>query len=203
MRPIYHITHVDNLPGIIGASRLWSDARRRAMGFDCTNIGHPNLKQKRLHRAVDKSVGGTLGEYVPFNFCNRSVMLYPIHKGRVEGYHGGQAAIVHLVSSIEAVIASQRPWAFTDVHPVLAFARFFDSLDDLDQVDWSVMPQKYWSSKGVKEYREAEFLVHDWFPWGCVQTIGVYSPQIANRVRGILVPGTHQPPVEVRREWYY
>ena len=33
-----------------------------------------------------------VGEYVPFNFCPRSVMLYILHMGNAEGltYHGGQ-----------------------------------------------------------------------------------------------------------------
>jgi hypothetical protein len=53
------------------------------------NIGYSHLKQARLARNVDKADGGTLGDYVPFYFCNRSVMLYIISKGH-QDYSGGK-----------------------------------------------------------------------------------------------------------------
>ena len=79
-----------------------------------------------------------LGDYVPFNFCYRSVMLYVIHRGSVEGYDGGQEPVVHLVSSVGQAIGCNRPWAFTDRHADLAYAKYFESLDDEGEVDWRV-----------------------------------------------------------------
>jgi hypothetical protein len=81
-----------------------------------------------------------LGDYVPFNFCNRSVMLYVIHRDSVEGYDGGQEPVVHLVSSVGRAIGSGRPWAFTDRHAELGYAKYFESTDNEGEVDWSVMP---------------------------------------------------------------
>jgi hypothetical protein len=159
MTPIYHITHVDNLPSIVAHRCLWSDAQRIAQGIQNVNIGHSHIKQRRLTRAVPVAAKGVLGDYVPFNFCNRSVMLFPIHRNSVVGYAEGQEPIVHLVSSIETARASGKPWAFTDRHADVAYARYFDDLSHLAEVDWSVMPLIYWS--GVKEERQAEFLVHD------------------------------------------
>jgi hypothetical protein len=63
---IYHITHLDNLDGIVSAGCLWSDSQRAKQNFACTNIGYSHLKQTRLTRRIDKAAGGSLGDYVPF-----------------------------------------------------------------------------------------------------------------------------------------
>lgn len=78
---IYHITHVDNLPGILREGGLWSDAQRIARNLMSRNIAHVHIKQRRLGRAVATAAGGTLGDYVPFNFCPRSVMLFVVGAG--------------------------------------------------------------------------------------------------------------------------
>ena len=73
---IYHITHIDNLAMIVEAGCLWSDRRRLAQGFDCSVIGMPTIKQRRLEKIeVICHAGTKVGDYVPFYFCPRSVML--------------------------------------------------------------------------------------------------------------------------------
>jgi len=201
MTPIYHITHVNNLRSIVKHRCLWSDSQRIAQRIDNVNIGHSHIKQRRLTRVVPVAAKGVLGDYVPFNFCNRSVMLCAHYYGSVEGYSDGQPPIVHLVSSVEAVIAAGRPWAFTDRHADLGYARYFDNLVDLEEVDWDAMPLKYWKEK--KEVRQAEFLVHDWFPWTCVEKIGMYNDAIAERAKKAIAKATHQPIVVVENGWYY
>jgi len=96
---IYHITHMANLPGILRDGCLWSDSERIRRLVESTNIGHRHIKERRLKREVSVAAGGKLGDYVPFNFCNRSVMLYVIYRGHAD-YAGGQDEIVHLVSSV-------------------------------------------------------------------------------------------------------
>src|SRR5215208_5344141 len=117
---IFHITHVDNLPEILRAGVLWSDARRLALGFDCEIVGMASIKNRRLHELPVKChPGSRVGEYVPFYFCPRSVMLYILHMGNhLElTYHGGQGPIVHLMADLRATVAwaeSQgRRWAFS------------------------------------------------------------------------------------------
>ncbi len=118
---IFHITHVDNLPSIISAGCLWSDARRIRQGFASTNIGYSHIKARRLNRTVVVAAKGKLGDYVPFNFCPRSVMLYVVGRGH-EGYVEGEDGVVHLVSSVGRARATGRPWCFTDRHADLGYA---------------------------------------------------------------------------------
>jgi len=182
---IFHITHVDNLVGIIQAGCLWCDAQRISQGFGRINIGYNHIKARRMRHLVTVSKGGVLGNYVPFNFCPRSVMLYVVSQGH-ENYDEGQQPIVHLVSSIDTIMKYGRPWAFTDRHADLAYARQFDSLNDIDKVVWVVMPERYWAGDpDVKEKRQAEFLVYEWCPWHAIEEIAVVSQRVKNKVEDI------------------
>lgn len=198
----FHITHADNLMNIVREGRLWCDAQRISRGLASTNIGYSHIKERRMRHPVTVSAGGTLGNYVPFNFCPRSVMLFVVSQGH-DNYREGQQPIVHLVSSIETIRATGRPWFFTDRHADLGYANQFDTPDKLNEVDWSVMSLKYWSEPEVKEKRQAEFLVHEWCPWEAIETIGVMDQAIATRVEAAIAGAGHRPRVEVQRDWYY
>lgn len=99
---VSHITHIDNLASILGQGCLWSDAKRIELGLVNQNIGYNHIKQRRLVRPVKVAAGGTIGQYVPFNFCPRSVMLYVIHCGH-DDFGGGQDKVLHLISDTETV----------------------------------------------------------------------------------------------------
>jgi hypothetical protein len=199
---IYHITHIMNLPGILKESCLWSDARRIRHGFAVENIGHMHIKERRRRRVVPVGAGGMLGDYVPFNFCPRSVMLFAVNKGHPD-YGGGQDEIVHLRSTARTAISTGRPWAFTDRHAELNYAAYHDDLDDLDDINWDVMSTRYWAEPEIREVRQAEFLVYDWFQWDAILEIGVINDAMATRVRSLLGPSTTKPVVNVQRSWYY
>jgi len=200
---IYHITHVDNLVSIVAAQALWSDAQRIQQGFESANIGYSHIKARRLKRPITVSVGGMLGDFIPFNFCPRSIMLYVVSQGHTD-YTAGQQPIIHLVSSIDTIVANARPWAFTDIHADLGYASQFDSLDDLGEVDWGVMPIQQWGGDSeLKEKRQAEFLVHDWCPWNAIVEIGVIDNAVAAKVQAVLANAAHKPNVVVHRDWYY
>jgi ssDNA thymidine ADP-ribosyltransferase, DarT len=165
------------------------------------------VKQRRLKRAVKVGIGGKLGDYVPFNFCNRSVMLYTLSKSH-EDYNGGQDEIVHLVSSVQTAVALGKPWAFTDRHADLGYAMYFTSLSNLSEVNWNVMPLTYWADsdnreqrKNIREQRQAEFLVHNSFPWSAIEHIGVKNAAVKARVQALLPSGA--PPVAIQTSWYY
>jgi hypothetical protein len=201
--PIYHITHVKNLQRIVGEGGLHCD--RSAQELKSVNIGHPHIKARRLNRAVPLGPKGTVGEYVPFYFAPRSPMLYVISRGGVEGYTDGQEAVIHLRSTAEAVKKAGLSWVFTEGHADMDYTDFFDDLKDLDKIDWNLMEAKYWrdtdDDPDRKRRRQAEFLVHEFFPWELVSYIGVYDRSIAGTV-GKLLKGDG-PKVGVERGWYY
>jgi len=54
-----------------------------------------------------------------------------------------------------------------------------------------------------KRRKQAEFLVHRFFPWHLITEIGVIDDKVAGRVTELLEGATHKPPVNVHKLWYY
>src|SRR5262245_43359662 len=103
---IYHITHVDNLPSIIAEGGLHSDATMIARAGPVNAIGMSNIKARRLALPVACHPTDKVGEYVPFYFCPRSIMLFVIHRANHPdlSFRGGQQPIVHLEADLNAVV---------------------------------------------------------------------------------------------------
>lgn len=206
---IYHITHMDNLPGIVEAGCVRSDAERIRKGLDAAVVGLTDIKQVRLTKPVPCRAGTSVGQYVPFYLCPRSVMLYILHMGNYPGltYRGGQSPIVHLEADMGAVVdwadETRRPWAFTDANARAGYARFFRDLDDLSEVNWGAVKSTDFRDPVIKEGKQAEFLVYELFPWELVERIGVHNTRIKARVEQAMGAAQHKPLVTVEQAWYY
>lgn len=206
---IYHIVHVDRLPSIIAGSCLWSDAVMVGRQGTGTTIGMSSIKQRRLRLPVPCHPGTCVGDFVPFYFCPRSIMLYVIHcTNHPElAYRGGQGPIVHLESDLYRVVAwaeeTERRWAFSLSNAGAVYTQFRSNLGHLDQVNWPAVHSTDFRSADVKEGKQAEFLVHESFPWTLVERIGVLSQGVAQQVANAIRGKDHNPRVEIRREWYY
>lgn len=205
---VYHITHVDNLPRILADGCLLSDAAMNARGGPQTIIGMSTIKARRLSLPVKCHSGDCVGEYVPFYFCPRSVMLYIIYMGNHPEikYRDGQGPIVHLEADLSEAIdwanRSSRRWAFTLSNAGAIYTEFRSTPDQLQEINWDAVAARDWRASEVKEGKQAEFLVHEAFPWKLVERVGVVSASLRAQVRNIL--GTAgQPVVEIRPDWYY
>lgn len=207
MTAIYHITHLRNLPNILRDGGLWCDAEAVRRKIQPVEIAYTEIKERRTRRKVPIPPGGVLAEYVPFYFCNRSPMLYTIHMGNVPAYRDGQANILHLVGSVDAVAQANLPFVFTDGHAVVQISLFYNDLKDLNQVDWKVVEDWRWhdteADNDRKRRKQAEFLVKGYFPFSLVQEIGVYSAAIRDRVLPMLENLVQKPIVSIQRKWYY
>jgi hypothetical protein len=93
---IYHITHIDNVLNISETATLVSDAHRIKNGLNCSLVGMSTIKERRINEIdVICHPGTKVGEYVPFYFCPRSVMLYILHRANHPEltYRSGQELI--------------------------------------------------------------------------------------------------------------
>ena len=207
MTAIYHITHLRNLPNILNENGLWCDAESVKRNIRPVEIAYTEIKERRTRKQIPLPPGGVLAEYVPFYFCNRSPMLYTIHMGNVPAYRDGQANILHLVSSAEAISQANLPFVFTDGHAVVNLSLFYNDLKDLNQVDWKVVASWSWHDTMTDNDRmrrkQAEFLVKGSFPFSLIQEIGVYSAAIRERVLPLLENVEYKPIVSIQRKWYY
>jgi hypothetical protein len=206
---IYHITHVENLPSILESGGLRSDAAMVTRGGPTASIGMGEIKQRRLRLPVRCHPGDFVGDYVPFYFCPRSVMLYVIHcRNHPElSYQGGQDPIVHLEGDLRETVAwaerESRRWAFSLSNAGTFYAEFRNRLGQLSEVDWEAVTARDFRERQIKEGKQAEFLVRDLFPWHLVQRIGAKSASIQLRAARAISGAVHRPVVEVRPDWYY
>ena len=207
---LYHITHVDNLRAIVAEGMLLSDAAMIAGGGPVQAIGMLTIKRRRVRELEVVTRPGTkVGDYVPFYFCPRSVMLYVIYRANHPEltYRGGQEPIVHLETDLHRVIRwaeeNGRRWAFSLSNAGATYAEFRSRVDELDQLDWNAITATDFSAAEVKERKQAEFLVHGRFPFDLVDRIGVRSTAIQSRAAAALVGSGHQPAIEVHPEWYF
>jgi hypothetical protein len=206
---IYHITRVENLADIIKTTGLLSDREMIQRGGPRVAIGMSTLKVARLARPVRCHAGDFVGDYVPFYFCPRSIMLYILDRGNhpdVE-YRGGQGNIVHLEADLHKVIAwgnaNNVRWAFTLSNAAGTYAEFRDDAADLGQINWAAVAATNFRSSDVNDGKQAEFLVRQFFPWNLIERIGVHSRPVAAQVSSAQAAASHRPTIEVRPEWYY
>ncbi|HBO46338.1 MAG TPA: DUF4433 domain-containing protein [Planctomycetaceae bacterium] len=207
---VYHITHVRNLRAIVEAGRLYSDAKRIAKGFETTIVGMSEIKRRRLEELPVACHPGTMvGEYVPFYFCPRSIMLYILYRGNHPdlSYREGQGPIVHLEADLRRIVRladeCEVRWAFSDTNAGARYASFYDSLDHLDKVNWKAVEATDFRNPAVKDAKQAEFLAHESFPWFLVEKIGAANGIVLEEVQSVLATAEHQPPANVEPSWYF
>ena len=207
---IYHITHIDNLSSIVEGGELVSDAKRIASGLSCSLVGMSTIKQRRLAEIKVSCHSETMvGQYVPFYFCPRSIMLYILHRGNHPevSYKGGQQPILHLRSDFNKVIqwadSNKVPWAFSSGNAGAYLTTFHNHPSQLNQIDWAAVTSTDFRDAKVKEGKQAEFLMFDRFPWMLIEKIGTSNGTIATRVKDMLDNAVHRPAISVEPTWYF
>lgn len=208
---IYHIVHGNRLDSIIGDGRLHCDATMIGRADVGTSIGMASIKERRRTWTVPCYPNTCVGDYVPFNFCPRSVMLHRIHAnyGNEENtdltYSGGQPGIVHLEAELRAVIEWANTegslWTFCTGNAAAADSDYYTDSRQLGAINWEAVQARYW--RDVRDEKQAEFLVHGSVPWRLIARIGVISEPIRARVEEIIGQSSHKPAVVVMPGWYY
>ncbi len=207
---IFHVTHLKNLPGIITAGVLWSDAKRLEKDLDCEIVGMSEIKRRRLEElGVTCHPGTMVGQYVPFYFCPRSVMLYILYMGNhLElDYHEGQSPIVHLQADITTTIRwaeeNNIRWAFSTSNAGAKYTQHYKNKESLNLVNWEAVQATDFRDPFIKEGKQAEFLVYESIPWEMIEKIGVIDSKIEHKVNSVLVGLQNKPLVTIERNWYY
>ncbi len=199
---------MDNLPSIVSTGGLLSDSLVIARRISPVGIGMSKLKATRLTLPINCHPGTFVGDYVPFYFCPRSVMLFIIHKGNHPGlsYQEGQKPIVHLECDVKQVVAwaeaRPKPWAFTCSNAASVWTPHHTGLDNLGEINWEAVNARFWRGE-AEEWKQAELLVHRGVPWYLVRRIGVLDHATRARVLDALGDAAHRPVVAIKRDWYY
>ena len=207
---VYHITHAANLAAIATEGVLVSDAEMIRRGGPSQTIGMSSIKRRRVEVLnVSCHPRTKVGDYVPFYFCPRSVMLYVIYRAndRELTYRGGQDPIVHLEADLEDVVAwaeeDEKRWAFSLSNAGASYTEFRCRFDQLDEVHWNAVEATDFRPADIMEGKQAEFLLHETFPFHMVERIGVRTMTTQRAVTAALASGAHTPRIDLCPEWYY
>lgn len=202
---LYHITHVENLGGIVDTG-LMCDRLARGEPLR-VEIGQPEVKERRRSRQIRVGPRGFVPDYVPFYFAPRSPMLYKIATRGFPEYVEGEDPVLHLVTDIGMLVDLGLDFVFSDGNCASAITEQFADLAHLDRIDWAIMEERYWRDTDEDgdrmRRRMAEFLVHESVPWEAIHELVAKSEETAAKARAILGQRGSSTPVSVSPEWYY
>lgn len=146
------------------------------------NIGDTSLIEQRSEYIVRiNQPGGILGDYIPFYFGTLSPMLLNIKTGYRGITKRPQSDIIYICCKLVDVIRNCRNWCFTDGHAKASITSFYNNVEDLKNVDWSVVNNRYWNNT-EDDYdrmrrKQAEFLIHNYVPVSCINYIVVLNKE--------------------------
>lgn len=136
-------------------------------------------------------------------------MMLNLHTGRVAGYADGQGPLIYLTTTAQTIARSGARYVFSDGHGIAAYTSWFDDLAHLNEVDWSMVYQRYWTDNANdmdrQRRKQAEFLVHQFCEWSLVEAVIVIDDVRKAQVERIFsgfAPELHRP-ILVKRDWYY
>lgn len=205
---ICRITHFDNLDGILRRKGIYAPKFQPNDGIGFKEIHHVGIQSQRAVTKVTCGPCGYIHDYVPFYFSPRSPMLYAIYKNNVDGYNEGQKPVIYICSYAETIEQQGGCFVFTDGHAIMApLTHFYDDLKDLNKLHWDIIRGKYWFDNEKypdrKRRRQAEFLVHKFFPLKCIVEIIVFDKDMEKLVNLKLNEHNIKLPVKTDRKWYY
>lgn len=207
--PIYRFLHIDNLSVVLQRGALHAPNHCPKDGLPYRTIHNLDIQNKRRIELVPCGPGGTIHDYVAFYFGPRSPMLLQLHTGQVSGYNEKQDALIYLGSTAQNVAQNHVPFVFSDGHGIARITKWFDSLTDLEKVDWVAAYATIWkdtiNDMDRQRRKQAEFLVHKRCDWSLIQEIAVVNSAAKTKVESIVGQFSTAVcrPVNVRPDWYY
>ena len=135
-------------------------------------------------------------------------MLYLIYRRNEElTYKGGQEPIVHLEAdfhqAVEWAEQNGRRWAFTLSNAGAYYFEDRSNVQQLADINWEAVQARQWTGQGIKEGKQAKFLMEMSFPWELIERVGIFSNTYVQPVSMAMAGADHRPKIEIKRDWYY
>lgn len=202
----YRVTHIRNLRLILMERKLRSNYSIENQEFH--SIGNPDIIRIRKIRSVKIPGYGSIGDYVPFYFTPRSIMLYNIITGIYDPVVPKRDAteLIILRCSIAQLVNLSR-WFFTDGQANNFLTNHYNDLRHLDKIDWACI-QNGDFTKSPEDYDrprryQAEFLVFREVPLEYVESINVLSEETASNVQRELSQINCNLAVNIRPDYFF
>lgn len=202
---IWRIIHRDNLPWVLAHGLHCGNSGLRAPNW--VSIGNSELIDKRARHVVPMPPGGLLNDYVPFYFTPFSVMMRNIRSGRGGVRQRSNDEIVVLVSSLHHIAKQGLPFLFTNMHAYYRWAKYYDDLAHLDQVDWPLLQARDFrrdeNDPAKFERYQAEALIHQHCPVSGLIGIVCHSEEGKIQAQAQVAAQGLDLTVHARPRWYF
>ena len=176
---------------------------------DFISIGNPDIINVRDDTLVKIDGYGNIGEYVPFYFTPKSMMLFNI----ITGYRAplvpklDKEKIIVFRCEIQELSKLDRYFFTNGQANVTSITDHYNDLDDLDNIDWKIIMNSDFKKVGTdtdKQRRyQAEFLVHNHVPIKCIESINVYNDKAATFVKKELAKTDIIKPLRIVKEYFF
>jgi hypothetical protein len=172
------------------------------------NIGNPEIIDVRSTTPVKIDGYGMVGDYVPFYFTPKSVMLLNI----VTGYwhpkvlKRNRSEIVVIRCLIEKLVQLPK-WFFTNGQGNDMASEHYNELSKIDKIDWDIIHHSDFSKSDGDYDRprryQAEFLVHEKVPLDFIESLNVFNQQAADYVKEMLRKNQVELAVNIVPEYFF
>jgi hypothetical protein len=203
----YRIYHIQNLKHILENGLCSKHHPAASPGFIA--IGNPSIISTRDLTPVKIMGYGNIGEYIPFYFTPRSMMLFNI----ITGY---QAPLVPKLNKEEIIVvrclienlSKANRFFFTDGQAnVIAITNHYHSLEQLDKIDWDIIQHgdfKKSAADSDKQRRyQAEFLVHHHVSASLIESIHVYNNKAATFAQAEMAKTDKLIPIKIHPLYFF
>jgi hypothetical protein len=172
-------------------------------------IGNPDIISVRDERGVKIKGYGNIGDYVPFYFTPKSMMLFNIITGfRAPLVPKRSKDEIIIVRCLIEELSKLGRFFFTDGQAnVTSITEHYHDLADLDKIDWNIIQRTDFKNEPGdtdKQRRyQAEFLVHGHVPVESIESLNVYNEKAANFVKKELAKTSLLLQVNIMPQYFF
>lgn len=191
--PAYHMTHIENLPGIFSSGKLKSFNQVKGA---YVNIANDDVQRARAAIVIPET-NRALHDYVPLYFGFKTPMV-------ACNQHQNKK-IIFLRFSLD-ILGAFPDIVISDGNARSVGTRFrvYSRLDDIETLDRkAILTVKYAHDEELRRRKQAEILIPDELPLGKTLDIICYSDEARNAVITIQRQHGMTLPVLVKRGWYF
>jgi len=191
--PAYHMTHIQNLSGILNDGELRSHNHMRGCSY--FNLANEEVQAGRA--AVVVSVSGLpLHDYVPLYFGYKTPMVASNQKFNED--------LLFLRFSLDILSTSNTVFSDGNARSLNTKFYLFKDVQDLSALDVAaIRTTKYAGKPEIKRKKQSELLISNLLPISHILDIICYSESARTRTLEILQKFDIKKPVKVNPGWYF
>lgn len=203
----YRICHIDNVLHILQHGLCTKHHPNASDKY--ISIGNPDIINVRDETQVKIAGYGNIGDYVPFYFTPKSMMLFNVITGwRAPLVPKRNKQEIVVIRCLISELSKLERFFFTNGQAnVTSITEHYNDVRHLDKIDWEIIHnsdfRKEANDTDKQRRYQAELLVYAHVPIEYIESINVYNEIAANIVKKELAKTPSLLPVNVIPSYYF